>query len=897
MIFILLSIYFVKNKSIADEMHGRDISKEGMPQTLGKGWRIPGQSLLSHDIPVVKADVFEFGAIGDGITDDTQAFQKGIDALFKNGGGTLWVPAGEYAFHGNLVLKPNVVIRGEWIDPSTNNYKVEGTILKVYSGKEDVDGQAFITMYPVTAVQYLNFWYPEQAIGGEMIPYPPTLQNKVGYDINSNMTVENVTFVNSWKGIEIGPEQNTLWTIRNVNGFPLQTGIETDDTMDVGRLHSVCFKPEFWVKSGLRNSPKNNSYAIRWVYNNGIAILIRKHDFVSYSDFYLRGYHIGLAGDYLGEGGQVEERMKEFGNAFFQGHFYNIDIADCKVALRIKALLAIGVYFSGSSLIGDECGVLIEEDEIHPVGFVECVIGGNKQAIINKGNVYLSLTACKLDGLLDFQGGALSMLDCSIESNLENHIELGAGLKTARLNTIKTKGKLRIKNHSDEEKVILFNELKESVKRLDPHYKHTTAYQMRTLKPKVRALKVYDGLPGPIQDRSEDHTSRTQKYLDDLAKEGGGILFFPAGYYSFYGSLHVPANVELRGVVDIPLHATRPGTTFNVLTKEGSDKDTAFITLNEQSGLKGICFNYPNQDYLNVRSYPYTVRGKGAGIYIQNLTSSSNTHFIDLGTYQCDEHFVDYVSGCPLKTGIFVGGGSKNGRIYNSQFIGHYWWLYDTVFPKEMSSNWVSEQGNFPIPSWFEGKFPEKKGAEGKVFDYQMKNLNAFVVGDVEKQILFHNFSYGHLRGLYTIDQGAGGPDALILLHGSDRSACAVDIQALSEDRNLTLVAFMSYANDLKKGTNIRMGKGVKGTVKFLDSEIGGHHWNAVDMEAGQLYINQSLISLLEGGIHVSEEAKLTINNPFLLFGSKYKKPTDLYLENVILRNYYFLEKQTFVNK
>jgi carboxypeptidase family protein/pectate lyase-like protein len=41
-------------------------------------------------------DLRDFGATGDGITDDGPAFQKALDALGAAGGGTLFVPAGKY---------------------------------------------------------------------------------------------------------------------------------------------------------------------------------------------------------------------------------------------------------------------------------------------------------------------------------------------------------------------------------------------------------------------------------------------------------------------------------------------------------------------------------------------------------------------------------------------------------------------------------------------------------------------------------------------------------------------------------------------------------------------------------------------------------------------------------
>ena len=57
--------------------------------------------LLCVNNPAIAAtptlNVRDFGATGDGTTDDAPAFQKALDALATAGGGTLFVPAGKYA--------------------------------------------------------------------------------------------------------------------------------------------------------------------------------------------------------------------------------------------------------------------------------------------------------------------------------------------------------------------------------------------------------------------------------------------------------------------------------------------------------------------------------------------------------------------------------------------------------------------------------------------------------------------------------------------------------------------------------------------------------------------------------------------------------------------------------
>ncbi|MEH7011466.1 right-handed parallel beta-helix repeat-containing protein [Neobacillus niacini] len=66
-------------------------------------------SVSSHTF---KADVKEFGAYGDGVRDDTTAFQKAINDVAKKGGGEVYVPKGTYILQP-IFLKSKVNLVGE----------------------------------------------------------------------------------------------------------------------------------------------------------------------------------------------------------------------------------------------------------------------------------------------------------------------------------------------------------------------------------------------------------------------------------------------------------------------------------------------------------------------------------------------------------------------------------------------------------------------------------------------------------------------------------------------------------------------------------------------------------------------------------------------------------------
>ena len=58
--------------------------------------------------------VSDFGAKGDGKTDDTAAFQKALDSASKTGGGTVVAGRGNFFFSGHLTVPNAVTLRGIW---------------------------------------------------------------------------------------------------------------------------------------------------------------------------------------------------------------------------------------------------------------------------------------------------------------------------------------------------------------------------------------------------------------------------------------------------------------------------------------------------------------------------------------------------------------------------------------------------------------------------------------------------------------------------------------------------------------------------------------------------------------------------------------------------------------
>jgi len=66
----------------------------------------PFPTTLLSAYPLPSLNVYDFGAKGDEVSDDTAAFQAALDAAGNQGGGTVVVPPGKFLFKGTLVM-PN----------------------------------------------------------------------------------------------------------------------------------------------------------------------------------------------------------------------------------------------------------------------------------------------------------------------------------------------------------------------------------------------------------------------------------------------------------------------------------------------------------------------------------------------------------------------------------------------------------------------------------------------------------------------------------------------------------------------------------------------------------------------------------------------------------------------
>jgi len=92
-------------------------------------------------------NVIDYGATGNGSTDDTTAIQSVLDAAFTAGGGTVYLPVGTYKISKPLIVRSNTILEGAGADSQvkqTSNYNGAGNLIHIGYGYEwNQNGQSF----------------------------------------------------------------------------------------------------------------------------------------------------------------------------------------------------------------------------------------------------------------------------------------------------------------------------------------------------------------------------------------------------------------------------------------------------------------------------------------------------------------------------------------------------------------------------------------------------------------------------------------------------------------------------------------------------------------------------------------------------------------------------------
>lgn len=761
-------------------------------------WRLADPVYEKLDDVVYGLSLADFGVEPGTGEDISQKLQAALFVLRNAGGGTLYIPSGEYVLNGVINVPKGVTICGDWKEPSEEDKKVEGTVLCIYAGRGKEKGTPQFILQPNSCIRDLSIYYPEQR-ADDIQPYPATIQLYDPSVWGADYThVNNVTLINSYIGVVQGPNGNGCPNVHNLYGTPLFMGLSMDGSADVGRCDYIDLSADYWIESGYFEGQDEEALH-SYLYENATGISIGRVDWSYYTNTRVDGYAVGMR---LRSG-----ELGEMGN-YPNGQVYRHTYENCAVGLQVDGTSSAGEEFAEMEMVNCDIGIHVLDNPATADGqlqFYRTDVSANSYALLHEGEEDI----CFLDS--DLAQGEVSALK-------------GTLLLTAT-ETDKISGSRIIQTNAEAPEIDVAPDMAEPVHKVSR-----------------KALYVYEKEPSD----EEDQTKEIQALLDKAAEEGGGIAFVPPGEYSICGNLTVPEGVELKGAIDVGRNPIRTGTIFRV--RKGADTDSATVQLEKNSGICGIVFDYPEQDFTNPEPYPYTLRGNGENIFIVNVSLRGAYNGVDLMTNRCDNHYVEYLSGICMENTIQVGGGSQGGRIYNYQMN----FIIITAGEESKFGSW----DNSPVGD-------TEAEQEAALKKYLQEHLVVLRVGDVTDEMLYDNFSYNGYRGVQMIAENGRGASGWSIGHGVDYSSVAFDIQAVEDMDfiNTQLVSYRDPGTDVDNVSHILVQDGAKAQFVNMTCWARPDHANLYVDEGDLAVWNMHVHNVPSISIWSKAEGTVFVNN------------------------------------
>jgi len=790
--------------------------------------RVIVPTLNTNEIVVAVATPQQYGAVGDGITDDSGAFQAAMNAVYNSGGaggGVVFVPAGNYAFYQNITVPTGVTLHGDWKDWTKTGGGLVGTAFKVYHGAGLTNGTPFITLSGSTALRDVNIWYPNQN-ASSIVAYPFSI------GLDNDCVVQNVALVNSYQGIQTfnGGSKHIL---RTVIGSPLYRGINLDQIFDVCHAEDVRFSPDIWSASGIPNAPAPGGPHATWMRANGTAMRLLRVDGEMCMDTFINGYKVGIEANAATNG--------QPGAAFYSGV-----VSNCGTALLAQSMPgAFGLMFANFTLDGDIAVNRTNTADNANVMFDHCqIIGRTGAAVVSTGNnwhSWMQFQNCTISNALQLTGpGVFNVVNSALFGGTQ--CVLAAGATRAAFTGCTFSPAANFVNLGNVSNLLV--DARQSISNAIPiiYWTNVVNNSLSRQPAKTNLYVATDAPWGAYGNGVNDDTAAIQSALTAAGANGGGIVYAPAGKYRLTNTLDIPGGVELRGAFEMR-HRTWPGsdghakgTVLQPFGGQGTTNGPAALALEANSGLVGVTISYESQNNGCI-PFPPTMQGRGANVYVVGVCCPNPYLYVDLDSYTCTNHFLDMVDGWALQTGFKAGHGSS-GTIVDC----HGNWTY-----------WID---NYDSQSNLPGNM------QAPVLSFVSHNLEMYVLGDCT-ELMVKDFSIIEKTYVNCITENGRGPRVTLINNYCDASIRGFVLDAASPSSTvdavntpITAFNFGGYTDQAQATVTVMSTTNFQGTARFTSSVQWGGNYLDFNINGGDVGIemfhsdNGSAIgSIVNGGV------------------------------------------------
>ena len=227
--------------------------------------------------------VKDFGAVGDGVTNDTAAIQ----AALASGATYVTVPTGSYLINSVLTMAVGQKLVGQ------RSTIVIGNSL---CGAGTENNTPIITMANNATVQGLVFRTQTQVVINATTTAPVVHPYIINGDGCSYFQIRDIEFLACWRGIRAGVSApcETMF-IDTVEGICYNTGIYIDQCTDTSRINNLQLNPNYATYNGGAGNFTNEAQ-IAYMRNTAQAnaIQVLKADWLQISNSFAYGYYRGL---------------------------------------------------------------------------------------------------------------------------------------------------------------------------------------------------------------------------------------------------------------------------------------------------------------------------------------------------------------------------------------------------------------------------------------------------------------------------------------------------------------------------------------------------------------------------------------------------------------------------
>jgi hypothetical protein len=341
--------------------------------------------LFAQDGSTSQFSVLKFGAVADGTTDNTAAFQRAIN-IASASGGMVWVPAGRYMIKGSLLLL-GVSLKGENIAPRSWE-PLNGTIIMATGGRDNEKAPALFEMRNSSSISGITVYYPEQSVD-DIHAYPWTFH--IGSNTHDSTvfdcTIENVTLINSYNGIHAGPNENGRHRINSVFGCVLRRGIFVESVGDIGRIENVQFHCHFW---GSKATNGDFWKIFKYMQANCEAFIIGRSDWEYMTNTFVFPAKIGYHFIHTENGNW---------SGSCNGQFSGIAADATESCIVVESIQSQGLLITNgqfnSHMVGRSTQFIVEKTCEGSIRFTNCGFWGPvEQNVLVLGNANVSFLNC-----------------------------------------------------------------------------------------------------------------------------------------------------------------------------------------------------------------------------------------------------------------------------------------------------------------------------------------------------------------------------------------------------------------------------------------------------------------------------------------------------------------------